>query len=200
MSLIAVLDTETTGFARNDYTSPDNPYLASLTLLIFDTETARVQASLNTMILPEDWEMPVEAGSVNGLDTETLSNFGVPLAQVMPVIFSLLEPTELLVAHNTPFDVKILAAALYRVGMEGELEVLLNMPQYCTMKESKQIVQAKNIKGNIKAPKLTEAYEFFFNKQLDDAHSANADTVACLEVYMAIQEYHAEGAGEEVAL
>ncbi len=200
MSLIAVVDTETTGFARNDYASPDNPYLAALTLLIFDTEVGRVQASFNTMILPEDWEMPVEAGEINGLDTETLANFGIPLAQVMPVVFSLLEPAELFIAHSAPFDSKIFAAAFYRANMEAELNVFLQMETYCTMKESKQIVQAKNIKGHIKNPKLTEAYEFFFETPLDNAHSANADTVACLEIYLAIQAHNTEAAKTEVSL
>ena len=200
MSLIAVLDTETTGFARNDYTSPDNPYLASLTLLIFDTERGRVQASFNTMIQPEDWEMPVEAGEVNGLDTETLTNFGIPLAQALPVVFSLLEPAELLVAHSVGFDSKIVAAAFYRANMLDELDMFLQMGTYCTMLESKQIVQAKNVKGHIKNPKLTEAYEFFFETPLDNAHSANADTVACLEIYLAIQNHLAEVGESEVSL
>lgn len=200
MSLIAVLDTETTGFARNDYTSPDNPYLAALTLLTFDTDIGRVQSSFNTMILPEDWEMPVEAGEINGLDTETLTNFGIPLAQALPVVFSLLEPTELFVAHNAPFDAKVFAAAFYRANLLDELDVFLQMETYCTMTESKQIVQAKNIKGHIKNPKLEEAYEFFFQTPLDNAHSANADTVACLEIYMAIQDHNNEAADSEVSL
>ncbi len=200
MTLIAVADTETTGFARNDYTSPDNPYLAALTLLVFDTEAARVQASFNTMILPDNWEMPVEAGEVNGLDTETLTNFGIPLEQALPVVFSLLEPVELFVAHNVAFDVKVFAAALYRANMLDELKVFLDMEAYCTMLESKQIVQAKNIKGHIKNPKLTEAYEFFFERPLDNAHSANADTVGCLEVFMAIQQHGEEACKPEVSL
>jgi len=200
MSLIAVLDTETTGFARNDYTSPDNPYLAALTLLVFDVEAGRVQASFNTMIQPEDWEMPVEAGEINGLDTETLANFGIPLAQALPVVFSLLEPCDLFVAHNASFDAKVFSAAFYRAQMEAELDMFLQMPTYCTMAESKHIVQAKNVKGNIKNPKLTEAYEFFFETPLDNAHSANADTVACLEIYLAIQAHFAEVGDTEVSL
>ncbi|MCP3669383.1 MAG: 3'-5' exonuclease [Gammaproteobacteria bacterium] len=200
MSLIAVLDTETTGFARNDYTSPDNPYLASLALLLYDMGQQRVQASFNTMILPEDWEMPIEASAINGLDTETLTNFGVPLTIALPVVFALLEPAELFVAHNAAFDAKVFAAAFYRAQMEPELDMFLQMDTYCTMAESKQIVQAKNVKGHIKNPKLTEAYEFFFDTVLDNAHSANADTVACLEIYLAIQAHNAEAADSEVSL
>ena len=201
--LIAVADTETTGIVRKDYMSPDNPHLASLTLLIFDTEAARVQASFNTMILPDGWEMPPEAGAVNGLDTETLEQFGIPLKQALAVTASLLEPAEVFIAHNAPFDVKMLASSLYRSDMLSDLDGLLSMETYCTMRESKTIVQAKNIKCHLKMPKLTEAYEYFFDQVLDNAHSANADTVACLEIYLAIQQHNAEqeeNADEEVTL
>ena len=100
----------------------------------------------------------------------------------------------------TFFDVKVFAAAFYRAQMEAELDVFLQMETYCTMLESKQIVQAKNIKGHIKNPKLTEAYEFFFETPLDNAHSANADTVACLEIYMAIQAHNVESNEPGVSL
>ena len=198
--LIAVADTETTGLVRKDYTAVGNPYLASLTLLIYDTEAARVQASFNTMILPDGWEMPPEAGAINGLDTETLAEFGIPLKQALAVTASLIEPVEIFVAHNVLFDARMFAASFYRADMLEELDIILNKETYCTMNESKHIVQAKNIKGALKMPKLTEAYQFFFNEILDNAHSANADTVACLEVYLAIQEHKAEQEGTEVSL
>ena len=190
--LIAVADTETTGFPRNDYTSPENCHLASLTLLLFDTEKMRVQASFNTMIQPDDWEMPPEAGAINGLDTETLEQYGIPLATALATTAFLLEPAELFVAHNAPFDVKVMASAFYRADMPLAVEEILAMETYCTQRESKEIVQAKNKNDKIKMPKLIEAYKFFFDKELDNAHSANADTVACLEVYLAIQAHIAE--------
>jgi len=64
----------------------------------------------------------------------------------------------------------------------------LDTPHFCTMQASKPIVQARNSRGALKYPKLTEAYEFFFEKELDRAHSANADAVAAFEIYLAVQE------------
>ena len=55
------------------------------------------------------------------------------------------------------------------------------------MRESKEIVGALDKRGRIKYPKLIEAYKFFFNKDLDRAHSANADAVATLEIYLALK-------------
>lgn len=190
--LIAPLDTETTGILRGDYTSASAPHLASITLLVYDTEAQRVQASFNSMIQPDGWEMPPEAAAINGLDTETLDQFGIPLEVALTTVSHLLEPVDLIVAHNAPFDVNMLASGFYRTDMLDALEGILNKEAYCTMRETKQLVQAKNARGHLKFPKLTEAYEFFFERQLDNAHSANADAVACLEIYLAYQQHLAE--------
>lgn len=190
--LLGVIDTETTGILRGDYTSPDAPHLASATLIVYDTDKSRVQASFNTMIQPDDWEMPPEAGAVNGLDTETLQAFGIPIDKALPAFGSLLESVDLIVAHNAPFDVKIMASAFYRNDFLDEIDALFGKETYCTMRETKQAVQAKNIRGHLKMPRLTEAYEFFFDRPLDNAHSANADAVACLEIYLAYQAHLAE--------
>lgn len=203
---VAVFDTETTGILRGEYTNPDAPYLAAIALAIYDTEKQRVEASLNTLILPIDWTMPPEAGAVNGLTDEMLQVYGLPVEQVLPVVVELLMPCEPLVGHNVLFDVRILAAALYRNNMLTALDTLLNKDTFCTMTQSKQVVQAKTVNGRLKFPKLTEAYEFFFERPLDSAHSANADVIATLEIYLALQAAAVEEAetvdkpGDEIRL
>jgi len=195
--LLAVVDTETTGIIGKDYMKVDNPHIASITAIIYNTDTSRVQASFNTMILPDDWEMPPGAEAVNGLATETLLTYGIPIKDAMKIVSLLLEPADLFIAHNDIFDIRMVASELYRNDLLDELDVLLGKESYCTMKESKHIVQAKNKNGGLKNPKLTEAYEFFFEKQLDNSHSANADTVACLEIYLALQQYKEVGISTE---
>ena len=196
--LITAIDTETTGIIGKDYMAPNAPHIASITAIIYDTEKARVQASFNTMILPEDWEMPPAAEEVNGLSTELLSTYGIPLRDALIVFSQLVEPTDLIVAHNAPFDARMVASGLYRTDLLDELDSWLNKETYCTMKESKDIVQAKGKTGRLKNPKLTEAYEYFFERPLDNSHSANADAVGCLEIYLAIQA--TSGNEEEVSL
>jgi len=195
--LILCYDTETTGLVKgSDYTNPSNPYLASIAMILYDTEAQRVVASLNSAILPEGWSMPEDAGKVNGLTDEYLKTVGVPAVAIIPAAMTLAFKAELLIAHNIEFDTKILAAAMWRQFQEEEeteevahsvIKNWLSRPTYCTMKESKDIVQAKTANGRSKYPKLTEAYKHFFNKDLDQAHSANADAVAVLEIYMALQ-------------
>lgn len=199
--LLAVVDTETTGIIGKDIMKVDNPHIASVTAVIYNTDIQRVQASFNTMILPDNWEMPPRAEEVNGLSTELLSTYGIPIKDAMKVVSLLLEPADLFVAHNDIFDVRMVASELYRSDLLDELDSLMGMESYCTMKESKLIVQAKNKDGRLKNPKLTEAYQFFFDKQLDNSHSANVDTIACLEIYLALQQYtEVESTEDEISL
>lgn len=196
--LILAYDTETTGIIKgSDYTDPQNPFLASIAMILYDSEAHRIVSSFNAAIKPEGWVMPTEAELVNGLTNEYLQKVGIPLSLVIPVVIAIANKAELRIAHNAEFDTKIIAAAIWRQSIEEfnsnsisqwSVEQWLQIPTYCTMNCSKELVGALDKRGRIKYPKLTEAYKFFFDKDLDRAHSANADAVAVLEIYLAIQD------------
>lgn len=200
--LILAYDTETTGIIKgSDYTNPSAPFLASIAMILYDSEAHRIVSSFNAAVQPEGWSMPEEAGRVNGLTDEYLHKVGIPSAVVIPTVIALASRAELCIAHNIEFDTKIIAAALWRHLMtecddtiaHAVIGQWLKTPSYCTMQASKAVVNALDKRGRIKFPKLIETYEFFFNRELDRAHSANADAVAVLEIYMALQK-------QEVAL
>ena len=193
--LILVYDCETTGLVRGtDYTDPNMPFLASIAAILYDEEARRIVASINSMIQPDGWIMPEDAGLVNGLTNEALQQLGVPAPILLPACIALMFKANLRVAHNVDFDSKVIAAALWRHIIKEDSEETahatvkkwLALPSYCTMQESKSIVNALDKRGRIKYPKLTEAYKFFFDRELDRAHSANADAVATLEIYLAL--------------
>lgn len=195
--LILVYDCETTGLVRGtDYTDPNMPFLASIAAILYDEEARRIVASINSMIQPDGWIMPEDAGLVNGLTNEALQQLGVPAPILLPACIALMFKANLRVAHNVDFDSKVIAAALWRHIIKEDSEETahatvkkwLALPSYCTMQESKSIVNALDKRGRIKYPKLTEAYKFFFDRELDRAHSANADAVATLEIYLALQK------------
>ena len=188
---ILVLDTETTGLIR-DYSSPDAPHLAAIAACIYNTNARRVQSSLNFMIQPSGWDMPPEAEAVNNLSTDHLVEYGVPLNIALDAFMAFISPAQLVVGHNVIFDVKMIASALYRLDQLNALDEWMQFDTYCTMEKSKPIVQAKTATGRLKNPKLTEAYEFMFDKVLERAHSANADVIATLELYLALQQYEAD--------
>ena len=195
--LILVYDCETTGLVKGlDYTNPNMPLLASITTILYDDEAHHIVSSINAMVKPDGWTMPEEAGRVNGLTDEVLLKLGVPSLALLPACIALMFKADLRVAHNAEFDAKVIAAALWRHIIKEDSETKahevvkhwLELPSYCTMQASKNIVNAKNKLGGIKYPKLTEAYKFFFDRELDRAHSANADAVAALEIYLALKK------------
>lgn len=79
--------------------------------------------------------------------------------------------TKTLVAHNISFELR-------HIG-----KLLFFEKHFCTMKENKKIVQAKNIRGNIKNPKLIETCKHY-NLEFDDEqyHSAIYDVTKTLEI------------------
>ena len=76
-----------------------------------------------------------------------------------------------LVAHNTPFELRHLGTL---VSFENH---------FCTMKENKKIVKAKNNKGNIKNPKLIETCKYYsIDFDEEQYHSAIYDVSKTLEI------------------
>ena len=141
------------------------------------------------------WVMSSEAEAVNGLSTQYLQDTGVPSQAVIPLFMPITSKADLVVGHNVEFDIKIMSAALWRhiiiehsenFAHEVITKHWLTKPAFCTMKESRREVQALDKRGRVKAPTLTETYKHFFGKDLDRAHSANADAVATLEIYLAL--------------
>jgi DNA polymerase-3 subunit alpha len=141
------------------------------------------------MVAPDGWEMPSEAEAVNGLSTDHLVQYGIPLPTVMDAFIAFTRPAQLVVGHNVVFDCKMIASALYRTDRMDDLDEWMKLDAYCTMAKAKRIVNAKTATGRLKNPKLTEAYEYMFDRPLERAHSANSDMVATLELYLALQQY-----------
>ena len=71
------------------------------------------------------------------------------------------------------FDLPMLMEEFLRVGIDFDLK-------------SRQIIDVMNIFMKMEPRTLKGAYRFFMNKELEDAHSASADTMATYEVMMAM--------------
>jgi DNA polymerase-3 subunit epsilon len=76
-----------------------------------------------------------------------------------------------LVAHNITFELRYLGDMVYFDN------------HFCTMKENKYIVNALNIRGNIKPPKLIEVCEYYnINFDTNQYHSAIYDVTKTLDI------------------
>lgn len=190
MRKILFFDTETTKFPEWKLPSGHGaqPHLVQLATIVADADSRKVLSSFDLTIRPDGWIIEQDAFEVHGIDAAQAEAIGVPEVLAVELFIEAVCGVSLVVAHNSPFDQRIMRIALKRYGFELSAESWALANHYCTMKESKKIVNATNEKGGIKNPRLGEAYEYFFDKPLLNAHTAMADAEGCMAVYWAIQD------------
>lgn len=131
--------------------------------------------------------IPEEASQVHGIYDADVANCPT-LREVAQEIVSVLEDSDLAGYNSNHFDVPLLAEELLRAGISIDLK-------------KKNLVDAFSIFTKNEPRNLTAAYKFYCNKDLEDAHSASADTMATYEVLMAqMERYDIPDTVEELAI
>ena len=190
-------DTETTGLP--DFKSPSiakhQPHLVQIAGILVDLDTKERLEEFEVIVKPFDWHISEEVSRVHGITHERASDEGIPEADAVEKLFSLWEKSVVRIAHNESFDAKLLRIAACRYKEQEFADKWKAGNAECTADLSTDIVQipptARMLKygfNKFKRPNLAEAYEFFMKKGFENAHTALADTVACMEVYFAIKE------------
>lgn len=169
-------DTETTGFKSSSFT----PEIVQIGALLQDTETKRVLAELNVIVLAQE-PIPERVSEIHGINDELNGLFGID-SKVAEGMFTLMvQMADILVAHNIAFDVEII-----REPWPAAFRALSEKLLYCTMLSSKPVLGIPAKSGGLKNPKLAEAYRHFFEVDFENAHDAMADVRACRDVYFAL--------------
>jgi DNA polymerase-3 subunit epsilon len=175
--MILFFDTETTGKAdmRSSPDAAHQPRIVQLAALLTD-DKGEEKASINLIIKPDGFTIPVEASAIHGITTEIALLFGVEEIAALHVFDQLLMRSRLAVAHNIDFDGFMLSRKS-RIRQER-----LFRSWFCTMKATTDVCQLPGPYG-FKWPKLQEAHQHCFGKPFDGAHDALADVRACKAVY-----------------
>lgn len=192
MSLLFFYDTETTGLPdfKEPSDAPHQPHIVQAAALVVDAETRLIVNSANLIVRPDGWEIPADADTVHGITTEYAMDVGVDESLVTEVMLDLWRTCNRRIGHNQSFDARILRIALKRFATEAVADEWKAGAAECTCYQARpHTALPKN-----KLPKLTEAYEHFFGKPLENAHSALADAQACADVYWAIRDREAAAA------
>jgi DNA polymerase-3 subunit epsilon len=196
MGLILAYDTETTGLP--DFKAPSEaehqPHIVQLGAVLVDEQTRKIEQSIDLIILPFGWEISEEVSKIHGITQEKAVRCGINESQVLSLFMQMWSACEHRVAHNEPFDMRIIRIALMRYS-PADADFWKTGKAECTQRLATPIMKlpptqkmlAAGFKQN-KSANLTEAYEHFTGKPMQNAHSAMADTLACLEVYWAIQD------------
>ncbi|MAY41712.1 MULTISPECIES: 3'-5' exonuclease [unclassified Neptuniibacter] len=181
MKTILFYDTETTGLPvwKEPSDSEAQPHLVQLGAVLANAETKEVISTLDVIIKPEGWEIPEEVSAIHGITTEHAQAVGVPEHLAFEMLIAMAGDAER-VAYNKTFDQRIIRIAAKRYSTEEVQEKwAVKDDHHCSMRMAQSIIGGKN-------PKLIDAYQHFTGKDLENAHSAMADTLACMEVYWAV--------------
>ncbi|HLX65311.1 MAG TPA: 3'-5' exonuclease [Planctomycetota bacterium] len=180
-------DTETTGLPDFKKRASDRcqPDMVELAALVTDAY-GNIKAELSFLINPRAWvhSIGVRAFEAHQITRELCSQYGVDIDLALDRFCDLCKEAEFIVAHNLEFDKFIVQTAMYRCNRKLRIG---HLREFCTMKESTNVVCLGG-PYTFKLPKLSEAYEFFFNRSLADSHNAMSDVTACKDIFFKLKD------------
>lgn len=164
--------------------------MVQLAALLIDEATRLSAARMDVIIRPDGWTIPDDVAAIHGITTERAMDEGIPEKDAFDMLIEMWGRGEFRLGFNEPFDARITRIASMRYGSQEIIDAWKDAPAKCAMKMAKPICKIPapaNARrwGPYKNPTLSEAYKHFTGHDLVDAHSALADTQACVEVYFA---------------
>ena len=149
------LDTETTGFS--------NTRMCQIGMIMTDNK-GNMKSQLCALVKPDGWVIDDGAYNVHGISTEECEAHGWPISVVMGACHLFISNADLIVAHNSSFDKRVLGIeAHHNIALASE--GLINTKEwYCTQQGSRDLCKIpptdkmrKAKRTSYKAPKLEEA-------------------------------------------
>lgn len=197
---MAFLDTETSGFLKNcPADDPTQNTACEIAVAMVNLETRNIE-QIVSMIIKTD--APISSFLVNeihGISNELSHAIGADADVALSAVMRIVEACDWNVTcHNVPFDKKVMAVMLERSSMPYMVHDWNNATFYCTMERTTPACDLPPTPAMVKAgrlgpkaPKLEEAYQFFFNAPMGKAHRAWVDVQRTIDVYFALQDFNA---------
>lgn len=156
---LCIFDLETTG------TNVGKDRIVEISILKVNPDASRES---KTWLVNPEMPIPEGASLVHGIwdkDVENCPTF----REIAPKIMEMINGSDLGGFNSNRFDVPLLAEELLRAGIDFDLKKF-------------KLVDAQVIFHKMEPRNLTAAYKFYCDKDLEGAHSAEADTLATFEV------------------
>lgn len=166
---LAVIDLETTGIR----VATDR----IVEICIIRTEPDNSVQTHTYRINPE-MPIPLDSTLIHGISDEDVKD-APTFTELAPVIYELLEGCDLAGYNSNKFDIPLLVEEFLRAGMDFDLR-------------DRYFIDVQNIFHRMEPRNLRAAYKFYCGKELKDAHSAEADTLATFEILKAQIERYEE--------
>ena len=124
-----------------------------------------------TWLVNPEMPIPEVVVAVHGITNEKVANEPT-FKELAKEINSWIKDADLGGFNSNRFDIPLLAEEMLRAGMDFDMK-------------NRQSVDVQTIFHKMEQRTLTAAFKFYCDKSLDDAHSAEADTMATYEVLKA---------------
>lgn len=131
-----------------------------------------------TWLVNPEMEIPAEVVAVHGIDNEKVANEPT-FKMLSKEIYALIKDSDLAGFNSDRFDIPLLAEEMLRAEVDFDMK-------------SMQSIDVQTIFHKMEKRTLGAAYVFYCDKNLEDAHSAEADTLATYEVLLAQLERYPE--------
>lgn len=180
---LIIFDTETTGLPNSSEDLKTQPYVCQFAAMIVEYNasagTFEEVEKIDQLVRPEI-PIPLMATSIHGITDEMVAEAPV-FAEVADTFIDAFQTADVAVAHNLPFDQRIIEIELARMGRAKQF---LPSQTFDTMTETRDLCQFPGRNGNFRAPRLMDLYQFLFEERFDRAHNALNDvraTARCVE-------------------
>ncbi|MDN3722778.1 DNA polymerase III subunit alpha [Aequorivita sp. SDUM287046] len=184
--MFLIFDTETTGLPKR-YNAPvsdsDNwPRCIQIAWQLHDAHGKLVEHQ-NYLVRPEGFNIPFDAEKIHGISTELAATEGISLEEIVEKFNIALSKAKFIVGQNVDFDVNIMGAEFFRLGIENPLPKL-RVLDTCTEITAQMCQIPGGRGGKFKLPTLTELHEFLFSEPFAEAHNATADVEATTRCFL----------------
>jgi DNA polymerase-3 subunit epsilon len=126
---------------------------------------------IKTLRINPEMHIPEEVTAIHGITDEDVKD-APKFPEVAHELLQFLENCDLAGFNSNHFDIPLLAEEFYRADIEFDLK-------------GRRFVDIQNIFHKMEPRNLRAAYKFYCDKELINAHSAEADTMATFEILLA---------------
>jgi DNA polymerase III subunit alpha len=137
----------------------------------------------------DDVQINPYAFQMHGISSDMIKENGLPFNDIAEEILKQLKQVNIIISHNTNFDINVLKSELFRINRSDIIEEIDRKRIICTMTITKPIMNIKTRYG-LKSPNLGEMYEYFVGDVIHTTHRANNDVRDLLTVVRKINELY----------
>lgn len=126
---------------------------------------------IKTMRINPEMPIPAEVSKIHGIYDKDVAA-APTFREAAPALLKFIGNADLAGYNSNKFDIPLLAEEFLRAELDFDLE-------------GRKLVDVQNIFHFMEPRNLSAAYRFYCDKPLEQAHSAEADTIATFEIFKA---------------